>query len=306
MKQKTIRREISSSGIGLHSGKPVEIALSPARENTGIIFRIHTQDGIYHISPSPESVVATGLATTLGVSSATVSTVEHILASLLGSEIDNIFIDVKGGEIPIMDGSAAPFLLLLKGAGIRKQNAQRAVYSLKKELLFQQDNKYIKAKPHNGFFIEYTIDFAHPLVGIQNFSMEVTPESFATIAKARTFGFLKEIEYLHSNNLALGGSLENAIVLSEQEIINEEGLRYADEFVRHKILDFIGDMAMYGKPILGHFEVYCSGHALNNQFLRYISSHSAEYLLSGTVDEKEEVRKNEKHSKGAMLVPKHL
>ena len=286
MLQKTISKSIGCSGVGLHSGKIVKLTLHPAAENTGIIFHIHGEDGVKVVSPTPQLVTATQLATVLMVDEASAATVEHLLAAISGMQIDNIRIEIQGGEVPIMDGSAGSFIFLLKDAGLREQSKARTVQRIKKEITFERDGKRINAKPHNGLRIDYTIDFDHPLIGVQTKSVEITPETFASeIAKARTFGFFREVEYMRSKKLALGGSLENAIVLDDYGILNEDGLRYPDEFVRHKILDFIGDMIMLGTPLEGHFDVHCSGHALNNQFLRAIDENADIYLESVTLDE---------------------
>ena len=279
MCQSTIDRKIICSGIGLHSGKLVDLKLMPADENTGIVFQIHGKDGVTQLRPNPKAVIATGLATTLGAGGVCVATVEHLLAALRGMEIDNILIEIKGGEVPIMDGSAASFVLLLKSAGIRRQKAPRQVARIVRPISIEQDGKWIKASPYNGLRVNYTIDFAHPAIGVQNLDLEITPRNFVEIlAKARTFGFLKEVEYLNKHGLALGGSLDNAVVLDDYKVLNQDGLRFPDEFVRHKILDFIGDMAMLGAPLEGYFEVYCSGHSLNNAFLRRLEESSALYL----------------------------
>ena len=183
-----------------------------------------------------------------------------------------------------MDGSAASFVYLLNQAGLRRQAKARKVLAVTKPIVFEREGKFIKATPHDGFAVDYTIQFAHPLIGRQNLAMEVTPDAFAAdLAKARTFGFLREVEYLHANGLALGGNLDNAVVLDEFGVLNTDGLRYSDEFVRHKLLDFVGDMAVMGLPLQGRFEVFASGHALNNSFLRYLEDHASEYLEERTL-----------------------
>lgn len=278
MQQTTIKKRISCSGVGLHSGKKVNLTLRPAAEDAGILFHVKSAHGTKEISPEPDAVVATGLATTLGRDGAAVATVEHLLAALRGLGIDNIHIDAEGGEIPIMDGSAAPFVMLLKEAGVRKQSRSRRVLRIKRPVSFEKDGKFIKAAPYNGFFVDYTIAFPHPAIGTQRLQLDVTPESFARVEKARTFGFLRDVEMLKSNGLALGGSLDNAVVLDENGVVNRDGLRYSNEFVRHKLLDFVGDMAMLPLPLQGHFTVSCSGHSLNNDFLRYITANPALYL----------------------------
>lgn len=279
MLQTTIQKTVSCKGIGLHSGKQVEIVLRPAAVDTGILFSLHTGAGSSFITPNPDLVVATGLATTIGNGKDSVSTVEHLLATVRGMGIDNIHVEVRGNELPIMDGSAGPFVYLLRQAGVRNLSKPRKVFAVTKSLNFEQDGKFIRAYPHDGFAIDYTIDFAHPQIGRQSLSLEITPDVFADeLAKARTFGFLKEVEYLHANGLALGGSLDNAVVLDDYSILNEDGLRFVDEFVRHKILDFIGDMAVMEIPLKGRFEIFASGHALNNSFLRYLYANAEDYL----------------------------
>lgn len=278
MKQTTISQRIQCTGVGLHSGKKVKLTLRPAAEDTGIVFHAHTPQGIKDITPEPHTVIATGLATTLGRDGAAVSTVEHLLAALRGLSIDNIHIDVEGGEIPIMDGSAAPFVMLVAEAGVRTQSKPRNVIRIKKNVRFEHDGKCIKAEPYDGFCVDYTIDFPHPAIGRQRMVLDVTPKTFSRVAKARTFGFLREVEMLKERGLALGGSLDNAVVLDEHGVLNSEGLRHGDEFVRHKLLDFIGDMAMLPLPLQGRFTVSCSGHALNNEFLRFITGAGSLYL----------------------------
>lgn len=285
MHQTTIKNIVRCTGIGLHGGKQVELVLRPAPEDTGILFALRSGSGTSFLSPKPRLVVDTGLATSLGNGHDHIATVEHLLAAIRGLGIDNIRIEVQGRELPIMDGSAASFVYLLNQAGLRRQTKARKVLAITKPLSFEHDGKFVKATPHDGFFVDYTIQFAHPLIGRQNISLEVTPDVFAThIAKARTFGFLREVEYLHANGLALGGNLDNAVVLDEFGVLNTDGLRYPDEFVRHKLLDFVGDMAVMGLPLQGRFEVFASGHALNNGFLRYIEDNASEYLEERTLD----------------------
>lgn len=279
MLQNTIHKSVACSGIGLHSGKKVRLVIRPAAEDSGILFALQNGSGRRFLKPRPESVVATGLATTLGQGSDSLATVEHLLSAVRGMGIDNILVDVEGGEIPIMDGSAASFVYLLRMAGMRTLSAPRRVLRLTKPIEYKREGKLIRAEPHDGFFVDYTIDFPHPLIGRQSLAMEVTPQSFVRmLAKARTFGFLREVEYLRKNGLALGGSLDNAVVLDDYGVVNTEGLRFGDEFVRHKILDFVGDMAVLDTPLWGRFTVMASGHALNNAFLRYLWSNADEYL----------------------------
>lgn len=278
MLQQTLMHAITYTGIGLHSGKDVEMKLLPAKIDAGISFHIHTKKDVSIIRPNPFVVATTELATTLGNDKTHVSTVEHLLAALFALGIDNVECHVYGTEIPIMDGSALPITNLIKKAGIRSQYALRKVAKIARPFLFEANGKTINARPYDGFYVDYTIDFPHSAIGVQRLALEITPESFDEIASARTFGFLKEVEYLHSKNLALGGSLANAIVVGEDGILNPEGLRLEKEFVRHKILDFVGDMAMFGTPLQGAFEVRCSGHQHNNAFLREIYTHKDQYL----------------------------
>ena len=289
MNQTTIQHVMTCSGIGLHSGNQVRVTLRPAPANMGIVFEIHTADGIRRVSPTPRAVLTTELATTLGTNGASVSTVEHLLATILGLGIDNLIISVEGGEIPIMDGSASAFVELFARAGIRTLSSSRKVMRVNRTMEYRSGAKSIVARPHNGFRVSYTIDFPHPAIGRQHISMDVTPATFGRVANARTFGFYKDVEYLHSHGLARGGSLSSVIVLDDKGVMNPEGLRYRDEFVRHKLLDFIGDMAMLGTPIQGDFDVRCSGHQLNNEFLRKLEG---EHVLSlvDTADEQHRKR----------------
>jgi len=273
MRQRSIKRKIKCSGIGLHSGKSVGLAFRPAAEDSGVIFHVKGARGSRILRPDPDLVLCTSLATTLGRDGVSVSTVEHLMAAMRGLGIDNIHIDVEGGEIPIMDGSAAGFVPLLEEAGIRAQNRPRRVARLKRAVHFERAGKFISAEPYDGFFVDCSISFPHPLIGVQRFCLNLTPETFVQVAAARTFGFLRDVDELKKRGLALGGSLDNAVVLDENAVLNPDGLRCPDEFVRHKILDFIGDMAMFPIPLTGRFRLHCAGHSLNNAFLRHIAAH---------------------------------
>jgi UDP-3-O-[3-hydroxymyristoyl] N-acetylglucosamine deacetylase len=257
----------------------VDLVLRPAAEDTGILFSLRDGTGSTFLTPAPSLVVETSLATVLGDGRETVATVEHLLASINGMGIDNIHIEVTGKEVPIMDGSAGSFVYLLKQAGVRTLSKPRKVLTFKKAMDFEQDGKYIRVRPYDGLRVDYTIEFAHPLIGRQHMDMDITPDNFTQhLAKARTFGFLKEVDYLHANGMGLGGSLDNAIILDEYNILNAEGLRFEDEFVRHKMLDFVGDIATFGTRLQGHFEIFASGHALNNAFLRHLDENRGLYL----------------------------
>lgn len=302
MLQTTIARPMNYTGVGLHSGKDVRMRLQPAPVDSGIVFHVHTSTGVRRIAPCPGAVSATALATTLSDGQARVSTVEHVLAALAGMAVDNVQVHVFGGEIPIMDGSAAPVVALLKEAGLRSQHAPRRVARVRRPLSVAGDGKAIHVWPHNGFYVDYSIDFPHASIGRQRLALEITSDTFADIARARTFGFLQEVEYLHSKGLALGGSLGNAVVLDEQGVVNPEGLRCPDEFVRHKMLDFVGDMAMLGMPLQGAFEVHCSGHQHNNAFLRRLAGEEGAYLETVALV-REPVPAYETEDFSAMVVP---
>jgi UDP-3-O-[3-hydroxymyristoyl] N-acetylglucosamine deacetylase len=285
MKQTTLKKEIRCSGVGLHSGQKVEMVLKPAPADTGVVFSLLTRNGRQFVVPEPERVIGTGLATTLGSERAKVSTVEHLLAALVGLEVDNVIVEVDGEEIPILDGSASVYVYLVNSAGIRVLNCPRRVAKISRPIVFEQDGKRVSAKPYNGLRIDYVISFDHPMIGVQKFSFDSTPHSFSyRIARARTFGFMKDVEWLQKNGLALGGTLENAVVFDDYGVVNPEGLRFEDEMVRHKILDFMGDIAVGSARLWGHFEVSCSGHDFNNRFMRYLFENSAEYLEFVTLD----------------------
>jgi UDP-3-O-[3-hydroxymyristoyl] N-acetylglucosamine deacetylase len=242
------------------------------------VFHVRTPDGPRVVRPAPDAVTAAGLATTLSGNGVSVATVEHLAAALRGLGIDNIHVDVDGGEIPIMDGSAAPFVDLLSGAGIRRQSGARRVLRIRRPVRFAEAGKWIRAEAYDGFFVDYTVDFPHPAIGVRRMALDLTPKSFSAVAPARTFGFLRDVEKLHKAGLGLGGSLNNAIILDDAGVLNPEGLRFKDEIVRHKLLDFIGDMAMSPMPLQGRFTVYCSGHALNNAFLRHLRASGDLFL----------------------------
>lgn len=286
MLQTTIHHSIDCTGIGLHSGKTVTLRMRPAAADTGILFHVSGKQGVCTISPTPEVVIATGLATTLGNEHCAVSTVEHLLAALRGLEIDNVHIDIQGGEVPILDGSAMQFVTLIKEAGIEQLHKPRRVLRVKAAHSTSKGDAFIMAEPYEGFLVDYTIHFPHKTIGTQRLKLEITPESFATVAYARTFGFLKDVEAMRAHKLALGGSLENAVVLDDGGVLNEDGLRSQDEFVRHKLLDFIGDMAMLPLPLQGKFTVRCSGHALNNQLLRELVASKGTLLEEVTLHQK--------------------
>ena len=274
--QNTIKEEIAIKGIGLHTGCAVNIRLEKASIDNGIKFiRI---DKYKHnvIEAIWSNVTDTNLSTTISNSHTSVSTIEHLMSALSGLHIDNLNIYIDGPEVPIMDGSSEPFVKLIEGIGIEIQNKKRKILKVKKELTVSNNNGYVKLIPNNQFSIDFEIDFPSSVISKQSCQLQLINGNYKTdIASARTFGFEKDVEYLRSNGFALGGSLENAVVVGDDKILNKDGLRFKDEFVRHKILDSIGDLYLAGSPIEGYFYGNKSGHNLNNQLLRKLfSDHS--------------------------------
>ncbi len=274
IKQRTIKQSISATGVGLHKGEKVQLTLRPAPANTGIVFRRVDLDPVVDIKASPDAVGETTLCTCLvNEDNVQISTVEHLLAAIAGLGIDNLIIEVDSPEIPIMDGSALPFVYLLQSVDIEVQNTPKRFLRIKKAIRVEEGDKWAELKPYEGFRVNFAIDFDHPVIAntTQNMSMDFSSCSFIKeISRARTFGFMKDIEFLRAHNLALGGSLENAIVLDKYRMLNKDALRYDDEFVKHKILDAIGDLYMGGVSILGELNAFKSGHALNNMLLREV------------------------------------
>ena len=265
--QRTIKNEVSFEGIGLHTGRHAKVVLKPASRDTGITFIRSDKNTV--IKAHVGSVIDTAFATTIGQDGAKIRTVEHIMAALAGLGIDNIVIDVTGPEIPILDGSSTELISIILRAGIAKQGKKRPYLRIRRPIIFDDGNSKVAALPYDGRRITYSIYFNHYGFGEQRLSLEINEESFAReIAPARTFGFLKDIEYLRTNGLAKGGSLDNAIILGENGVLNSSGLRFKDEFVRHKVLDSIGDLAILGFPIYGHIIANKSGHSANIKFLK--------------------------------------
>jgi UDP-3-O-[3-hydroxymyristoyl] N-acetylglucosamine deacetylase len=265
-----LSNSIRASGVGLHSGEKVNMTLRPAAKDTGIIFRRLDIEPIQQIPALAKSVIDTMLGTTIAKKNASVMTVEHILAAFAGLGIDNALIDLDGPEVPIMDGSSASFIFLIESAGIEEQNASKKFLRIKKNIRVEDGEKFAEFKPYNGYRISFEIDFDHPMIKskLTKLSVDFSTLTFLKeISRARTFGFLKEIETLRSKNLALGGSLDNAIVFDDYRILNQDGLRYQDELVRHKILDVVGDLYLMGHILVGEFNGYKSGHELNNKLI---------------------------------------
>ena len=263
---RTIRKKLTCAGIGLHTGKRVNLTLKPAPPGHGVVFRRLDLGGA-EIPASRDSLSAIDYATTLSRGTASVSTTEHLLSAVYGLGIDNLLVELDGPELPIMDGSAAPFVYLLHEAGIREQSERRRYLRIRKPIFVGRKDKSMALYPADRFRVSYTIRFHHPLVGYQTATYDITADSYAAdIAPARTFCFLRDVEVLRRNGLALGGSLDNAVVLDDVSILNDK-LRFPDEFVRHKILDAVGDLALMGMPLLGHVVAYRAGHALHSELV---------------------------------------
>lgn len=274
LRQRTLKNVIKATGITLHGGERAELILQPAPVNTGIIFRRIDLDPIVEIKASAENVGDTRLSTTLVNGDVRVSTVEHLLSALAGLGIDNVYVDVTAAEIPIMDGSAGPFVFLIQSAGIEEQRAPKRFIRIKRKIQVTDGDKWASFEPFNGFKVTFTIDFDHPLFTKphqKTATLDFSSLSYVKeVSRARTFGFMTDFEKLQSMNLALGASLDNAIGIDEYRILNEDGLRYENEFVKHKILDAVGDLYLLGTSLVGAFSGYKSGHALNNKLLRHL------------------------------------
>jgi len=292
IKQRTINHTVTTVGVGLHKGEKVTLTLRPAPDNTGIVFRRVDLTPVvdFKITPSlvGDTVMCTCLINEQGVR---LSTTEHLMAAIAGLGIDNLVIDVDAPEIPIMDGSANPFVYLLLEAGIAEQRLAKKFIRIKRAVRVEDGDKWAEFKPYNGFKLDFAISFNHPVISetTQHMVMEFSAASFIKeISRARTFGFLHEVEFLRANNLALGGSMDNAVVLDEFRVLNQDGLRYEDEFIKHKILDAIGDLYMAGYSILGEFSSFKTGHALNNQLLGAVLANQENWEFV-TFDDKAEM-----------------
>ena len=271
IRQRTLNNTIRATGVGLHTGEKVYLTLKPAPIDSGIVFRRTDLDPIVEIEAKAMNVGDTTLSTSLVNGDVRVSTVEHLLSAMAGLGIDNAIIDVTAPEVPIMDGSAGPFVFLIQSAGIIEQDAPKKFIRIKKLVEVSQDDKRASFKPFDGFKVTFTIHFDHPAFKERN--KEVTVDFSSTsfvkeVSRARTFGFMHEFEYLRSQGLARGASMDNAIAVDDAQVLNEDGLRYEDEFVKHKVLDAIGDLYLLGNSLIGEFNAFKSGHALNNMLLR--------------------------------------
>ncbi len=271
IKQRTLKNVIRATGVGLHTGEKVFLTLRPAAPDTGIVFRRDDLESPLDIPARAENVGDTRLSTTLAKHGVRISTVEHLLSAFAGLGIDNAYADVSAPEVPIMDGSAGPFVFLIQSAGVEEQNVAKRFIRIRKRLEVRDGDKIARFEPFNGFKVSFGIDFDHPAMSDDSRRSEIdfSSTSFVKeVSRARTFGFLREIETLRENGLALGGSMDNAIVVDDFRVLNEDGLRYGDEFVKHKILDAIGDLYLLGHSLIGAFYGYKSGHELNNRLLK--------------------------------------
>lgn len=278
LRQRTLKTAIRATGVGLHTGDKVYMTLRPAAENSGITFRRVDLDEPVDIPADPMLVGETMLGTTLVKNGVKVATVEHLMSALAGLGIDNINIDLSAPEVPIMDGSAAPFVFLLQSAGIEEQNAAKKFIRINKTIRVEDGDKWAELRPFNGFKVNFEVFFNHPVFNklSQQATIDFSSTSFLKeVSRARTFCFLRDVEALRERNLTLGGSMDNAIVLDDYRILNEDGLRYSNEFVIHKILDAIGDVYLLGHSLLGEFRAYKSGHELNNKLLRAVIDNAA-------------------------------
>jgi len=271
IKQRTLKNTVRATGVGLHTGEKVYMTLRPAAPDTGVIFRRIDLPQPVDIKPDPYSVVDTRLCSCIEASGVRVATVEHLMSALAGLGIDNVYVDLSGAEVPIMDGSAGPFVFLLQSAGIEEQPVAKKFIRILQPVEVSDGDKCARFEPFNGFKITFSIDFAHPVFegSAQSVTVDFATTSYVKeVSRARTFGFMQEVEWMRSQGLALGGSLDNAIVLDEYRVLNNDGLRYDDEFVKHKVLDAIGDLYLLGHPVIGALSAHKSGHALNNLLLR--------------------------------------
>ena len=288
IKQRTLKNVIRATGVGLHTGKKIFLTLRPAPANAGIIFRRVDLDDPVEIEAKPDNVGDTMLSTSLVKDDVKISTVEHLLSALAGFGIDNAYIDLSSDEVPIMDGSAGPFVFLIQSAGVEEQNAPKRFLRIKEKIRVEDEDKWAMFEPFEGFKVGFTIEFDHPMFHEDNCKAEIdfsTTSYVKEVSRARTFGFMREVELLRQNNLALGGSLDNAVVVDDYRILNEDGLRYEDECVKHKILDAIGDLYLLGHSLIGSFTGFKSGHELNNKLLRELLAKESAWELVSFEDE---------------------
>ena len=287
MKQRTIKKEVEIVGIGLHKGIPVKMRLEPLDDDMGIVF--YRSDEAISIPLKPENVIDTKMATVIGKDNVVISTIEHLLSAIYAYGIDNLRVVLDNDEIPILDGSG--FCMLLDEVGIQEQEKSKKAIRVKKEVEVKIDNKFVRLKPSNHIIYDFSINFDHPAIGEQRFNFDYSVEEYKeNISRARTFGFLHEVQYLRSIGLAQGGSLDNAIVLDDQKIVNPEGLRYDDEFVRHKILDAIGDMSLLGYTMIGEYNAHAGSHHLNHLLTKKLLELPENYEIVDLEEERDQVK----------------
>ena len=289
LKQRTLKNVIRATGVGLHTGRKVFLTLRPSAPDSGIIFRRTDLNPVVEIPARAEFVGDTSLSTSLIRDGTRISTVEHLLSAFAGLGIDNAYVDLSAPEVPIMDGSAGPFVFLIQSAGFQEQNAPKRFIRIKKALAVKDGDKWARFEPFSGFKVSFAIEFDHPFFQLATKRAEIdfsTTSFVKEVSRARTFGFMRDLESLRDRNLALGGSLDNAVVVDDYRVLNEDGLRYEDEFVKHKILDAIGDLYLLGYSLIGSFHGYKSGHQLNNRLLRkLLASKSAWELMTFASDD---------------------
>ncbi len=290
LQQRTLKNVIRATGVGLHSGEKVYLTLRPAAVETGIVFRRVDLEPAVEIPADAQLVTETMLCTGLSRGGGKVLTIEHLMSAFAGLGIDNAYVDLSAPEVPIMDGSAGPFVFLLQSAGLVEQNAPKRFIRIREPIEVSDGDKVARFTPHDGFRLDFTVEFNHPAIprtqsrAVVEFSSEAY---IREVSRARTFGFMRDLEFMRERNLGLGGSMDNAIVLDEFRVLNDDGLRYADEFVRHKILDAVGDLYLAGHPIIGAYEARKSGHALNNKLVRALQAQPAAWEIVTFDDERE-------------------
>ncbi len=286
MKQRTLKKKVEGVGIGLHKGDPIHFSMHPLDTNSGIVF--YRSDTRTYIEAKPENVIDTRMATVIGKDGDSISTIEHLLSATYAYGIDNVLIKIDAPEAPVLDGSAASFCMMFNEAGIVEQEENKRIMILKKEVSIQKDGKFSKITPSANSQFTFSIDFTHPAIGFQKFHLDFSKERYIDqIARARTFGFLKDLQMLRSRNLALGASLDNAVVLDDKKVINSDGLRFSNEFVRHKLLDAIGDLSLLGMGYLGHYSSHAGSHELNHELTLAILKDPANYTIADIQDVKD-------------------
>ena len=280
IKQRTLKSKVRAVGVGLHSGEKVTLSLRPAAVDTGIVFTRSDVEPPVHARAQPQSVIDTRLSTCIRVGASRISTIEHLMSAFAGLGIDNAHVDVSGPEVPILDGSAGPFVYLIQSAGIEEQRAPKRFIRIVRPVEVREGDKWARFEPYDGFRISFTIEYSHPVFasGQQSVCVDFAHTSYIEeVSRARTYGFMQDVEAMRSQGLGLGGSLDNAIVMDEHRVLNNDGLRYDNEFVKHKVLDAIGDLYLLGHPVIGAYSAHKSGHAVNNLLLHQLLAEPAAY-----------------------------